>query len=106
MSIINTLRSLLSKVVDEIDAGNTDMTEKDMLEAIDFVRKCMDKSEKLSKYQACRYLNMSRATFDNKVREGLIPKGIKQPGFKELFWTRKQLDRYIAACKEKDLADR
>ena len=34
---------------------------------------------------------MSRATFDNLVREGVIPKGQKQVGFKELFWRKGDL---------------
>lgn len=38
----------------------------------------------MSKIQACDYLGVSRATFDNYVRDGFIPKGIKQEGFKEL----------------------
>jgi excisionase family DNA binding protein len=54
-----------------------------------------NKNEKLSKYQACKYLNISRATFDNYVREGKIPKGRKQQGFKELFFYKKDLDKYL-----------
>lgn len=40
---------------------------------------------------------MSRATFDNYVRNGIIPKGIKRPGFKELSWDKKTLDASIEA---------
>lgn len=32
-----------------------------------------------------KYLKVSRATFDNYVRAGKIPKGRKQIGFKELY---------------------
>ncbi len=32
---------------------------------------------RMSKVQACDYLGVSRATFDNYVRDGFIPKGIK-----------------------------
>jgi predicted DNA-binding transcriptional regulator AlpA len=55
-----------------------------------------NKNKRLSKYKACEYLNMSRATFDNYVREGKIPKGKKEAGFKELSWTKKELDDAIA----------
>ena len=37
----------------------------------------------------------SRATFDNLVREGVIPRGEKVVGFKELFWKEKALDEVI-----------
>ena len=40
---------------------------------------------KYSKYQSCKYLGISRATFDRYVKEGLIPPGKKQQGFKEIF---------------------
>ena len=36
---------------------------------------------RMSKVQACDYLGVSRATFDNYVRDGFIPKGVKQEGF-------------------------
>ena len=49
----------------------------------------------MSKYQACQYLNISRATFDNYVREGRLPRGKKEAGFKELFWIQKDLDEFI-----------
>lgn len=34
-----------------------------------------DKTVKMSKYEACKYLNVSRATFDNYVRAGRLPRG-------------------------------
>ena len=48
----------------------------------------------MSKYQAFNYLGISRATFDNLVREGKIPPGIKQQGFTEKAWLKKTLDAY------------
>ena len=38
---------------------------------------------------------MSRAAFDSLVRAGAIPRGQKVAGFKELFWTEKELDNII-----------
>lgn len=38
---------------------------------------------------------MSRATFDNYIREGKLPKGTKEVEFKELSWSRKELDDFI-----------
>ena len=57
----------------------------------------------MSKYQACKYLNISRATFDNYVREGSIPRGKKEAGFKELFYTKKDLDDFVRKAKNKKL---
>lgn len=65
------------------------------------LKELTDKEKRLSKYQACQYLNVSRATFDNYVREGKLPKGKKEAGFKELFYTKKDLDTFIADRKNK-----
>lgn len=51
----------------------------------------------LSKAQACEYLNISRSTFDKMIKEGKIPKGKKRQGFKELSWTKEQLN-FIKQC--------
>ena len=57
-----------------------------------------DKEKRLSKYEAYRHLRISRATFDNYVREGKLPRGKKEAGFKELSWNRKDLDKFIQKC--------
>ena len=85
--MLNIIRKLLSDIVDNIDAGNSNMTEQEQLQAIEFLNNLMVKDKRLSKYQAYNYLGVSRATFDNYVRAGLIPKGVHQQGFKELSWS-------------------
>lgn len=89
------IRKYLLKLVDDIDAGNSNITEKEAVELVDTLKRLTDKQKRLSKYEACRYLNVSRATFDNYVREGKLPKGTKEVGFKELSWSRKELDEFI-----------
>lgn len=49
----------------------------------------------MNKTQASDYLGISRATFDNHVRDGFIPKGKQIPGFKELRWYKSDLDLYL-----------
>lgn len=57
-----------------IDAGNSNITEGEAIEIVDNLRRFTDKEKRLSKYAACEYLNVSRATFDNYVREGKLPR--------------------------------
>lgn len=92
--MLKILRNQLAEIVDNIDAGNTNITEDDCLTTIETLRKVMDKTRKLSKYQAYNYLNISRATFDNYVKEGKLPQGKKEAGFKEKFWELKDLDKF------------
>ena len=97
--MINLIRSLLQKCIDRIDAGNSNISADEELEIIELLKKYTDKDRKLSKYQACKYLNMSRATFDKYIREGKIPKGKKEAGFKELFYMESDLRKFIETNK-------
>jgi hypothetical protein len=47
-----------------------------------------------------QYLNISRATFYNYIKQGKLQKGMKQQGFKELFWYKKDLDLYINSYED------
>lgn len=49
----------------------------------------------MSKTQAADYIGVSRATFDNYVHDGFLPKGIKKEGFKELRWYKSDLDIFM-----------
>lgn len=93
--MIKIIRNLLSKLIQDIDAGNTYVTEEEANEIIDKLKELANKDSGMSKYQAAAYLNISRASFDNYVREGKLPKGKKIPGFKELRYYKKDLDLYI-----------
>lgn len=97
--MLEIIKSLLRKILKDIDAGNSNITEDEAIEVIKVIKSYTDKTQRLSKYQACQKLNISRATFDNLVREGVIPRGKKVSGFKELFWTEKELDEIIKSRK-------
>lgn len=99
--MLKVIRNLLEKVVSDIDAGNSNITENDAMELVKIIQSYTDKTIKVSKYKACQYLNISRATFDNYVREGNLPRGKKEAGFKELFWTVKDLDEFIKRTRNK-----
>lgn len=97
--MINLIRSLLQKCIDRIDAGNSNISADEEIAIIELLKKYTDKDRKLSKYQACKYLNISRATFDKYIREGKIPKGKKEAGFKELFYMESDLRKFIETNK-------
>jgi predicted DNA-binding transcriptional regulator AlpA len=50
--------------------------------------------EEMSKTQAADYIGVCRATFDNYVRDGYLPKGVHVEGFKELRWYKCDLDMF------------
>lgn len=93
--MLKVLRELLVGIIDDIDTGNTNIEEEDEVKIIESLRQYTRKDKPMSKYQAYTYLNMSRATFDNLVKDGKLPKCTKVAGFKELFWYKKDLDKAI-----------
>ena len=79
--MLSVLWSLLLRIVEDIDGGNCHMSERELQTVIDSLRKLTRDVRPVSKYEACRLLGVSRATFDRKVREGVIPQGRKTAGF-------------------------
>ena len=92
--MIQLIKTLLLKIVNDLDNGNSNLTEKEESELLNMLIQLSNKENKLSKYQACKYLNISRAPFDNYIKLGKLPKGQKEQGFKELFWLKKDLDKF------------
>lgn len=93
--MLNVIKEQLLKIIENIDAGNSNISEEEAINTLKYIRELTDQDKRLSKYQACQYLNVSRATFDNYVREGKLPRGKKEAGFKELSWSKKELKNYI-----------
>lgn len=97
--MLNIIKELLLKIVDSIDAGNSSLSEEESIKILEYLKRVTDKDQRISKYEACRHLNVSRATFDNYIRAGKLPKGKHQAGFKELSWSEKELDDFIKSNK-------
>lgn len=93
MNKLEILKLGLNQVINNIDSGNSNASDEEIDIILDAINKTTNTQNKLSKYQACKYLNISRATFDNWVRDGKIPEGRKEQGFKEKFWIKSDLDK-------------
>lgn len=82
---------LLRDTANKIDADTCELSEEEASQIMEVLSHTA-----MSKEQACIYLNISRSKFDDKVRQGLLPKGRKRAGFKELVWYKDELDKYKA----------
>lgn len=52
-------------------------------------------------FRFCEYHRIFlQATFDNYVREGKLPRGKHEIGFKELSWSKKELDEFVKKCRD------
>ena len=92
--MLQVIRKLLLKVVEDIDAGNSELDDTSMYELVDLLKRYNFRDKFISKYQAYTYLNISRAKFDNLVRAGELPRGKKVVGFRELQWSLKEIKEY------------
>lgn len=88
--MLKVLRELFVQGINDIDAGNSRISEEQQCVLIDIMSRMMNPQEKLSKEQALAYLRkhgikISRATFDNYVADGKIPEGRHELGFNPKF---------------------
>lgn len=51
--MLKVIRNLLLKIVDNIDAGNSNITEEEAVKIVDSLKRFTDKEKRLSKYAAC-----------------------------------------------------
>lgn len=91
--MLKIIRSLLAQILNDIDSGNSNIDEGSQKELLNLIQKFTQKE--LSKIESAHYIGVSRATFDNYIARGLIPKGTKRQGFKELSWNKQDLDKFL-----------
>lgn len=98
--MLKVIANLLRRIADKIDEGSISSNPEETMQVMETIKGFVDKEKRLSKYEACQYLNVSKATFDNYVRLDKIPRGKHQAGFKELSWSKKDLDNAIKRLKK------
>lgn len=110
------MRSLINSFLDmtlrDLLKTTANLTEEEMCTIIDNFLNISDtlnankESQKgLCRTEAYQYLRLSRSAFDSKVKNGILPKGLKTPG-KGPIWFKKDLDEYLKnyANKKKTLS--
>lgn len=88
--IAKLVANLIRQIADKIENNECALTEEELKDVMKMLV-----HTPLSKAQCLEYLSISRATFDNYVAEGRLPKGRKRQGFKELVWYQDEIDEYI-----------
>lgn len=94
--MLQLIKTILQKFIDDIDADNTNISYEQQCDIIKILSNVdIGKDNEMNKTQASDYLGVSRATFDNYVRDGFIPKGKQVGNFKELRWYKSDLDLFL-----------
>lgn len=94
------LATVLANTLENVNAGNTNITEEEASVIIDHLTMLNKGVATVSKAYACEHvLHITSNKFDYLMRKGIIPHGRKRLGFNELSWNLKDLDdakRYLA----------
>ena len=94
--MIKIIRAALQQFIDDIDSGNSNLTYEKQCEILRILSDVgISESNEMNKTDAADYLGVSRATFDNYVSKGWIPKGKQIGRFKELRWYKSDLDVFL-----------
>ena len=51
--MLNVIKEQLLKIIENIDAGNSNISEEDAINTLKYIRELTDEYKRLSKYQAC-----------------------------------------------------
>jgi hypothetical protein len=99
MQEISWINKILAEVLKEkaalLESGNSNISKEQAIDILETIDVSMNGERALSKDAARLMLNVSRAQFDNYVREGKLPKGKKDVGFKELSWKKWVIKKFI-----------
>ena len=94
--MLRLIKTLLQQHIDNIDTGNTNLNYQQQCQLIRILSNVdIGQDNEMNKTDAADYLGVSRATFDNYVHDGFIPKGKKVGNFKELRWYKSDLDIFL-----------
>lgn len=92
----STVVNYLKDAVHKIEHGECKLTEE---EAIDIMSSIAHIA--VSREKACQYLNVNKSRFNELIQEGVVPKGEKEKGWKELRWYKDELIKIVNKFKWK-----
>ena len=90
----NIVNKILRDIANKFDDDSCEISEDEAMDIINVVA-----HEALSKEEACIYMNLKTSRFDDLVRDGVIPKGVKRKDWKELRWYKNDLIKVIKERK-------
>ena len=99
--MIQIVKKLLLQLLNDIDAGNSNLTEEESIKLLQYMIETADATKKFNRTQAAEYLHCSVQSFDLYRKEGKIPKGTKIRG-SGLVWSKSQLDKFIEKYRDKN----
>lgn len=88
------IAKILRDIANKLDNNTCELTEDEAMDIVNILA-----HEALSKEEACIYMNLKISRFDDLVRDGIIPKGVKRKCWNELRWYKDDLIKVIKERK-------
>ena len=88
------IAKILRDIANKLDNNTCELTEDEAMDIVNILA-----HEALNKEEACIYMNLKISRFDDLVRDGIIPKGVKRKCWKELRWYKDDLIKVIKERK-------
>lgn len=103
--MIKLLRNFLKKIIDDIDAGNSNISEEDTTSIMQDIGELMARykhpkeQKEFNRIESCKYLRISESKFNYLRNNKLISNGHKKAGDVRK-WKKEELDEYIERNKK------
>lgn len=90
------ISKLLRDLADRLDSGTSHLDEKGCNKVLNTINLMENGDQEMTKLEAAEYLGVCRATFDNYVKDGFLPRGRNlHTNTKALFWWKSDLDQFL-----------
>lgn len=92
----NLIAGILKKLAKDLETGTTYLDEQGCHKVLNTINLMQNGDQEMTKTEASDYIGVCRATFDNYVKNGFIPRGnCSHKNTKTLFWWKSDLDQFI-----------
>lgn len=90
------IANILHKLANDLEAGTTTLDESGCHKVLNTINLMQNGDVEMTKTEAADYIGVCRATFDNYVKDGFIPRGNHtHKDTKSLFWWKSDLDQFL-----------
>lgn len=96
------LEEILEALLNKVRSGNCNLSEKQFKDAIQALQPYVLYSPYTTSYKACTYLGICPKTFRTLIKNGEIPKGIKEAGSSSLKWLKTDIEAYSLKSGKKN----
>lgn len=94
--MLTVIANILKQKAADLENGTSNLSSEGCYKVLNLLNLLENGDQPFTKTEAADYIHVSRATFENYVRRGEIPKGVAlHTNSKLLFWYKSDLDKFL-----------